>query len=95
MTNIFEILELIEAIIRVNRIRGGKIQRNKKVSTNKNYRLNKKGKPVRISARERRKRKLGARRAAIKRRSHLSQSLRRRKISLRRRKTLGGGKRRR
>lgn len=74
-------------IIRV-RIRGGKIQRRKKLSAVKGYTI-RGGKMIRISPRERLKRKLGARRAKIKRRAKLARALIRRKRTMRRRKALG------
>ena len=70
------------------RVRNGKVQRRKKLSNVKGFTI-RGGKMVRMSAQERRHRKMAARRAKIKRRSHLSQSLRKRKISLRRRKAMG------
>jgi hypothetical protein len=42
-----------------------------------------------MSASERRKRKLGARKAKFKRRSKMSQILRKRRMSLRKRKAMG------
>jgi hypothetical protein len=70
------------------RIRGGKVQRRKKVSSVPGYTF-RGGKMVRMSASERRKRKLGARKAKFKRRSKMSQILRKRKMSLRKRKAMG------
>jgi hypothetical protein len=70
------------------RIRKGKIQRRKKLSAVKGFRL-KAGKLKRMTAGEKRKRKLGARRAKFKRkakRSRIKVALRR---SLRRRKAMG------
>ena len=70
------------------RIRKGKIQRRKKLSAVKGFRL-KAGKLKRMTAAEKRKRKLGARRAKFKRkakRSRIKVALRR---SLRRRKAMG------
>jgi hypothetical protein len=74
-------------LIRV-RIRAGKVQRRKKVSSVPGYTF-RGGKMVRMSASERRKRKLGARKAKFKRRSKMSQILRKRKMSLRKRKAMG------
>jgi hypothetical protein len=74
-------------IIRI-RIRGGKIQRRKKLSAVKGYTI-RGGKMIRIGPRERLKRKLGARRAKIKRRAKLARALIRRKRTMRRRKALG------
>ena len=74
-------------LIRV-RIRGGKVQRRKKLSTVPGYTI-RGGKLIRMSSQERRLRKMGARRAKIKMRSKKSQILRKRKISLRKRKAMG------
>lgn len=74
-------------IVRV-RIRAGKVQRRKKFSTVPGYTI-RGGKLVRMSAQERRHRKMGARRAKIKIRSKKNQILRKRKISLRKRKAMG------
>lgn len=74
-------------LIRV-RIRGGKVQRRKKVSAVKGYTM-RGGKLTRMSAQERRKRKMGARKAKFKRRSKMRQSLMKRQRSLRRRKAMG------
>jgi hypothetical protein len=74
-------------LIRV-RIRAGKVQRRRKVSSVPGYTF-RGGKMVRMSASERRKRKLGARKAKFKRRSKMSQILRKRKMSLRKRKAMG------
>jgi len=74
-------------IIRV-RVRKGKVQRRKKLSAVKGYTL-RGGRLVRMSAIERRHRKMGARRAKFKRRAKLSQSLRKRRMSLRKRHSLG------
>lgn len=70
------------------RIRGGKVQRRKTLSAVKGYTI-RKGKMVRIPPSERLKRKLGARRAKIKRRAKLARSLIKRKRSLRKRRSLG------
>ena len=74
-------------IIRV-RVRGGKVQRRKKVSAVKGYTF-RRGRMVRMSSRELRNRRMGARRAKIKRRGKMNQMLRKRKISLRKRRALG------
>lgn len=76
------------AIKRVNRIRNGKIQRNRRVATDKNYTL-RGGRLVRISPVERRHRQLSQRLASRKRRAKMSVALRKRKISLMRRKAFG------
>lgn len=70
------------------RIRGGKVQRRKKVSGVSGYTI-RQGRLTRMSAVERRRRKMGARRARLKRRSKMSVILRKRKFSLRKRKSLG------
>lgn len=74
-------------LVRV-RVRKGKIQRRKKLSAVKGWTI-RGGKLTRMSPQERRHRKLAARRAKIKRRSKLRQSLRKRSMSLRRRKAMG------
>jgi hypothetical protein len=70
------------------RIRAGKVQRRKKFSSVPGYTI-RGGKLVRMSAQERIRRKMGARRAKIKIRSKKNQILRKRKISLRKRKAMG------
>jgi hypothetical protein len=70
------------------RIRGGKVQRRKKVSGVKGYTM-RGGRMIRMSAQERRNRKMAARRSKFKRRAKLGQALRKRKMSLRRRGSLG------
>jgi hypothetical protein len=67
-----------------NRVRGGKIQRRKKISTMPGYRFQD-GKLVRMSAREKLNRKRSQRKGAIKRKSKVATSLRKRKISIRKR----------
>ena len=70
------------------RIRGGKIQRRKKISNVPGYRMQ--GSTLqRMSPAERRRRKMGARRAKIKRRSKINRTLMKRQRSNRRRKALG------
>jgi len=75
------------AIIKA-RIRGGKIQRRKKVSLVPGMTL-RGGKLTRMSPAERRARKMGARKGARKSRQKQSQSLRKRRLSLMKRKRLG------
>jgi len=70
------------------RVRGGKVQRRKKFSSVPGYTI-RGGRVVRMSPLERRRRKMGARRAKIKRRSKINVILRKRKMSLRRRAALG------
>jgi len=74
-------------LIRV-RIRGGKVQRRKKLSAVQGY-TTRGGKLVRMSPVERRNRKMASRKSKFKRRAKLRQSLRKRKISLRRRSAMG------
>jgi hypothetical protein len=74
-------------IVRV-RVRGGKIQRRKRLSTVKGYTF-RGGRLIRMSPHEVRRRKIGARRAKIKRRSKLNQILRKRRMSLRKRASMG------
>jgi hypothetical protein len=70
------------------RIRGGKVQRRKKVSAVKGYTI-RNGKMVRMSTTELRNRRMGARKAKIKRRTKMNQILRKRKVSLRKRRNIG------
>lgn len=88
--NLKEEEELDEARINIikARIRGGKVQRRKKVSNVPGMTL-RGGQLKRMSPAERRKRKLGAKRAKIKRKSKMSRTLMKRKRSLMKRKALG------
>ncbi len=70
------------------RVRNGKIQRQKKSSDVKGFRTEG-GKVVRMTSQEKQHRRLGARKAARKRRSHRGQIHRHLLQSLRKRKTLG------
>lgn len=70
------------------RIRKGKVQRRKKFSNVKGFTI-RGGKMVRMSAMERRNRKMAARKAKIKSRSKIRQTIRKRSMSLRRRKAMG------
>jgi hypothetical protein len=70
------------------RIRGGKIQRRKKLSNVKGY-TTRSGSVKRMSALEIRHRKISARKAKFKRRVKLQQSLRKRQRSLRKRHAMG------
>ena len=70
------------------RIRSGKVQRRVKRSAIPGMRVSS-GKLVRMSPTEKRKRKLGARRAKIKRRAKLARALMKRRRSLMKRKALG------
>ena len=84
--------ELEEARIKIvkARIRGGKVQRRKKVSNVAGYTL-RGGQLKRMSPMERRRRKLGQRKGKIKRKAKLQRSLIKRKRSLMRRKSIGLG----
>jgi hypothetical protein len=70
------------------RVRGGKVQRRKKLSAVKGYTL-RGGQIVRMSTTERRNRRMAARKAKIKRRTKMNQILRKRKVSLRKRRNIG------
>lgn len=80
--------EAVRVLIVKARIRGGKIQRRKKVSNVAGMTM-RDGKLKRMSASERRRRKLGAMKAARKSRAKKNQMLRKRKLSLMKRKRLG------
>jgi hypothetical protein len=82
--------ELHEARIAIvkARIRGGKIQRRKKVSNVPGFTI-RGGQLTRMSAAERRRRKLGARKAARKAKTKKTQMLRKRRMSLMKRQRLG------
>lgn len=70
------------------RIRNGKVQRRKKVSTAPGLTF-RGGKLTRMSPTERRHRKMGQRRGKLKRRAKMSRTLRKRTMSLRKRSRLG------
>jgi hypothetical protein len=70
------------------RVRGGKVQRRKKVSAVKGYTI-RGGKLTRMKAAERLRRRISQRKGKIKRKAKLARSLIRRKRSLRKRKSLG------
>lgn len=70
------------------RVRGGKIQRRRKISTVKGYTF-RSGKLTRMSPQERRRRKMGQRRGKIKRKAKLSRALMKRKRSMMKRKAMG------
>jgi len=74
-------------LVRV-RIRGGKIQRRKKLSAVKGY-TTRGGQLVRMSPTERRHRQMAAKRSKFKRRAKLKQALRKRRMSLRKRSAMG------
>lgn len=83
--------ELVEAarikVVKL-RIRNGQVQRRKKVSNVPGFTL-RGGKLQRMSPTERRRRKLGAKRAKIKRRAKIQQIVRKRARSIKQRKRLG------
>jgi hypothetical protein len=70
------------------RIRGGKVQRRKKFSAVKGFTL-RGGRLVRMSPAEKLHRKMGARKAKIKRKSKAARSLIKRRRSLMKRKSMG------
>jgi len=70
------------------RVRNGKIQRKKKVSTRPGYTM-RGGKLVRMSSGERMKRKRGARKGKVKRKAKMARAMIKRKRSLRKRQSLG------
>ena len=81
--------QLDEARIKImTRVRGGKIQRRKKISNVPGMTI-RGGKLTRMSPAERRRRKMGARKAKIKRKSKKTQMLMKRKRSLMRRRAMG------
>ena len=82
--------EVSEARINIvkARIRGGKVQRRKKVSNVSGFTM-RGGQLTRMSASERRRRKLGAKKAARKTKQKKTQILRKRKLSLMKRSRLG------
>jgi len=71
------------------RIRGGKVQRRKKVSNVKGYKLQGGTKLVRMSSQERMHRKMGARKGKAKRRSKMARAIMNRKRTMRRRHSMG------
>lgn len=87
---VYEDVNLHEARIAIikARIRGGKVQRRKKVSNVPGYTL-RGGGLKRMSAMERRNRKMGQKRGKIKRRMKLARTLVKRQRSLRKRQSLG------
>lgn len=70
------------------RVRGGKVQRRKRLSAVKGYTI-RGGKLKRMSMQERLRRKRGQRRGKVKRRAKQARALMRRKRSMRRRSSLG------
>jgi hypothetical protein len=86
-----EDVELNEARVNIVklRVRGGQVQRRQKVSNVPGMTL-RGGKLTRMSPAERRRRKLGAKKAARKAKTKKYQALRKRKMSLLKRSRLGG-----
>jgi hypothetical protein len=88
-TDLKEEESLDEARIKIlTRVRGGKIQRRKKLSNVEGMTL-RGGKLTRMSPAERRRRKMGARRGKVKRKSKMGRALMKRKRSMIRRKAMG------
>lgn len=91
--NLEEDIEQLDEAPRVGvvklRIRGGKVERRKKVSNVPGMTI-RGGKLTRMSPAERRRRKLGAKKAARKTKAKKAQIMRKRKISLQKRARLGG-----
>jgi hypothetical protein len=85
-----DVLSLDEARIKVirARVRGGKIQRKKKVSNVKGYTL-RGGKLTRMSSKERMDRKRGARKAKTKIRAKAARAAVKRRRSMRKRASIG------
>lgn len=83
-----ELLEAARIKVVKLRIRNGQVQRRKKVSNVPGFTL-RGGKLQRMSPTERRRRKLGAKRAKIKRRAKIQQIVRKRARSIKQRKRLG------
>jgi hypothetical protein len=75
-------------LAKVNRIRGGKVQRRRLVSMRPGYRVQA-GKLIRMTSTERRNRHLAQVKAARKRKPMIARILRRRAVSLTRRKSAG------
>jgi len=70
------------------RVRGGKVQRRKRISAVKGYTI-RGGKLKRMSAQERIRRKRGQKRGKVKRRAKMARALMKRKRSMRKRASLG------
>ena len=83
-----ELLEAARVKVVALRIRNGQVQRRKRVSNVPGFTL-RGGKLTRMSPTERRRRKLGARKAKIKRRAKIQQIVRKRARSIKQRKRLG------
>lgn len=82
--------DLNEARVKIvkARVRGGKIQRRKKVSNVKGYTI-RGGRLIKMSPAERMRRKRSARKAKVKRKAKMARALIKRKRSLRKRASLG------
>ena len=76
-------------VSRVNRVRGGKVQRRRKVANKSGYTV-RGGKVTRMKAGERRNRRRAQRKGARKRKALQSRINRKRKVSMRKRKRIGG-----
>ncbi len=83
-----QLLEAARVKVVALRIRNGQVQRRKRVSNVPGFTL-RGGKLTRMSPIERRRRKLGARKAKIKRRAKIQQIVRKRARSIKQRKRLG------
>lgn len=83
-----ELLEAARVKIVKLRVRNGQVERRKRVSNVPGFTL-RGGKLTRMSPAERRRRKLGAKRAKIKKRAKMQQILRKRARSILKRKRLG------
>ena len=83
-------VELNEARVKIvrARIRGGKVQRRKKVSNVAGYTI-RGGRLVKMKASERMHRKRAARKAKVKRKAKMARAIIKRKRSLRKRASLG------
>lgn len=87
---VIEEAELDEARVKIvkARVRGGVIQRRKKVSNVPGMTI-RSGRLIRMSPMERRKRKMGQRRGKIKRKAKMARTLMKRQRSLRKRASIG------
>ena len=83
-----QLLEAARVKVIKLRIRNGQVERRKRVSNVPGFTL-RSGKLKRMSPTERRRRKLGAKRAKIKKRAKMQQILRKRARSIQKRKRLG------
>lgn len=83
-------MDLSEANFKVvkARVRGGKVQRKKKVATRPGYTI-RNGVLVRMSSKERQKRKMAARKGKVKRKAKMARAMIKRKRSMRKRQSLG------